>query len=58
MERWPVAVVQACAAADVVVAKAALEHVFSEFFGFPCQAFHRLLHTHHHPSSRAGKIGQ
>jgi hypothetical protein len=32
--------------------------VFSEYFGFPCQAFHRLLHTRHHPSSRAGTIGQ
>jgi hypothetical protein len=26
-----------------------LGHVFSEYFGFPCQSFHRLLHNHHHP---------
>jgi hypothetical protein len=38
--------------------KAALGQVFSEYFGFPCQSFHRLLHTHHHPSSGAGTIGQ
>jgi hypothetical protein len=32
-----------------VVGKLALEQVFSEYFGFPCQfAFHRLLHIHHH----------
>jgi hypothetical protein len=41
-----------------VVNKVALGQVFSEYFGFPCQAFHRLLHTHHHPSSGAGIIGQ
>jgi hypothetical protein len=29
-----------------------------EYFGFPCQAFHRLLHTHHHLSSMVGIIGQ
>jgi hypothetical protein len=41
-----------------VVDKVALEQVFSEYFGFPCQfSFHQLLHTHH-LSSRAGKIGQ
>jgi hypothetical protein len=34
-----------------VVDKAALEQAFSEYFGFLCQAFHRLIHTHHHPSS-------
>jgi hypothetical protein len=33
-----------------VVNKTALLQVFSEYFGFPYQAFHRLLHTHHHPS--------
>jgi hypothetical protein len=27
--------------------KAALGQDFSEHFGFPCQAFHRLPHTHH-----------
>jgi hypothetical protein len=32
--------------------------VSSEYFGFPCHAFHQLLHTHHHPSSsEAGTIG-
>jgi hypothetical protein len=31
-----------------VVAKVALGEVFSEYFGFPCQALHRLFHTHHH----------
>jgi hypothetical protein len=36
-----------------------LEKVLSKYFGFPCQlSFHRLLHTHHHLSSRAGTIGQ
>jgi hypothetical protein len=29
----------------------ALGQVFSDYFGFPCHSFHRLLHTHHHPSS-------
>jgi hypothetical protein len=33
-------------------------HVPSEYLGFPCQAFHRLLHTLHHPSSDAGTISQ
>jgi hypothetical protein len=28
-----------------VVEKATLTQVFPEYFGFPCQAFHRLLHT-------------
>jgi hypothetical protein len=32
-----------------VVDKAALGHVFSEYFGFPCQSFHRFLHHHNHP---------
>jgi hypothetical protein len=32
----------------LVVEEAALRQIFSEYFGFPCQAFHRLLHTHHH----------
>jgi hypothetical protein len=32
-----------------VVDKAALEQVFSEYFGFPCQPFHRFLHYHNHP---------
>jgi hypothetical protein len=35
-----------------VVDKSALGQVFSEYFGFPCQSFHRLLHTHY-PSSGA-----
>jgi hypothetical protein len=35
-----------------VVDKVALEQVFSEYFGFPCQSsFHQFLHNHHryHP---------
>jgi hypothetical protein len=32
-----------------VVDKAAMGQIFSAYSGFPCQAFHRLLHTHHHP---------
>jgi hypothetical protein len=32
-----------------VVDKAALGQVFSEYFGFPCQTFHRFLHYHNHP---------
>jgi hypothetical protein len=32
-----------------VVDKAALGHVFSEYFGFLCQSFHRFLHHHNHP---------
>jgi hypothetical protein len=41
-----------------MVHKAALEEIFSEYFGFPCQSFHRLLHIHHHSlSSGAGEIG-
>jgi hypothetical protein len=30
-----------------VVGKAALKQIFSEYFGFPYQAFQRLLNTHH-----------
>jgi hypothetical protein len=32
-----------------VVDKAALGQVFSEYFRFPCQSFHRFLHYHNHP---------
>jgi hypothetical protein len=32
-----------------VVDKAALGQVFSEYFDFPCQSFHRFLHYHNHP---------
>jgi hypothetical protein len=32
--------------------KAALRLVFFKYFEFPCQLFHRRLHTHHYPSSR------
>jgi hypothetical protein len=32
-----------------VVDKAALGQVFSEYFGSPCQSFHRFLHYHNHP---------
>jgi hypothetical protein len=39
--------------------KVALEQVFSEYFGFPCQSlFRQFLHSHHHLSSGAGTIGQ
>jgi hypothetical protein len=31
-----------------VVDKAALGQVISEYFGFPCQSFHQLLHHHNH----------
>jgi hypothetical protein len=37
--------------------KMALEQVFSEYFGFPCQSFHRLLQDRHLLSG-AGTIGQ
>jgi hypothetical protein len=41
-----------------VVENVALEEVFSEYFGLPCQfSFHLLLHTRH-LSSGAGTIGQ
>jgi hypothetical protein len=33
-----------------VVDKVALEQVFSEYFGFPCQSsFHQIIHHHTHP---------
>jgi hypothetical protein len=32
-----------------VVDKTALGLVFSEYFGFPYQSFHRFLHYHNHP---------
>jgi hypothetical protein len=41
-----------------VVDKTAMGQVFFEYFGFPYQSFHRLLHTHHHSVYGAGKIGQ
>jgi hypothetical protein len=31
---------------------------FLRVLGFLCQAFHRLLHTHHTPSSGVGTIDQ
>jgi hypothetical protein len=31
------------------VDKEAMGQVFSEYFGFPCQSFHRFLHYHNHP---------
>jgi hypothetical protein len=34
----------------------ALRQVFSEYFGFPCQSFRRLLHTHYHLSSGADRL--
>jgi hypothetical protein len=41
-----------------VIDNAALGQVFSENFGSSSHSFHRILHTHHHPSSGASKIGQ
>jgi hypothetical protein len=42
-----------------VVDKVVLGQVFPEYFSFPCQfSVHRLLHIHHHLSSRAGTIGR
>jgi hypothetical protein len=41
-----------------VVDKVALGQFFSDYFGFPWQRFHRLLHTCNHLSSGAGTIGQ
>jgi hypothetical protein len=42
-----------------VVDKVALEQVFSEYCGFPCQfSFYQLLHIHHQLSSGTDKIGQ
>jgi hypothetical protein len=32
-----------------VADKAALGQVFSEYFGFPCQTFHRFPHYHNRP---------
>jgi hypothetical protein len=32
-----------------MVDKAALKQIFSEYFGFPYQSFHRFLHYHNHP---------
>jgi hypothetical protein len=43
---------------ESVVEKVALGQDFSEYFDFPRHSIHRLLHTHHYPSSGAGKIGQ
>jgi hypothetical protein len=40
-----------------VVGKAALGQLFSEYFGLSCQAFHRLLHTHHSSSTGTGTMG-
>jgi hypothetical protein len=41
-----------------VVDKVALGQVFSEYFRFPCQAFYRLLHTHHHLSFGVAALDQ
>jgi hypothetical protein len=43
---------------EVVMNKAAMGQVFSEYFGFPFHSFYRLLHTLHHSSSEAGTAGQ
>jgi hypothetical protein len=42
----------------IVVDKLELEQVVSEYSGFLCQSLHRQLHTHHHPSSGTGTVGQ
>ena len=40
-----------------VVDKVALEQVFFEYFGFPCQSsFHELFHNHHHLAPGAGTV--
>jgi hypothetical protein len=52
VRRWlPTAAarVRVRAACGVVVDKATLGQVFSEYFGFPCQSFHQFLHHHNHP---------
>jgi hypothetical protein len=40
----------------IVVDKVALEQISSEHFSF-LLSFHRLFHTHHHPSSGADTAG-
>jgi hypothetical protein len=42
----------------LVLDKEALEQVFSEYFGFLCQSFHRVFYIHYHPSSGAGTLDQ
>jgi hypothetical protein len=39
-----------------MVDKVALGKVFSKYFGFSCQSFHRLLQAHHHLAGTIGKI--
>jgi hypothetical protein len=42
-----------------VVDRVEIGHVFSEYFGFPCQfSLNQFLHNHHHLSSGDGTIGQ
>jgi hypothetical protein len=41
-----------------MVDKAELGQDFPEYFGFPCQSFHRLVHIHYRPSSGAGTVDQ
>jgi hypothetical protein len=40
-----------------MVDKAALLQVFSDYLGFPCHSFHRLLYAYNQPLSWAGTIG-
>jgi hypothetical protein len=40
-----------------VVNKMALGQVFPEYFGFPCQSFHRFLQHHKHPGLAQLAIG-
>jgi hypothetical protein len=52
VRRWlPTAAARVLVRSDVgfVVDKAALGQVISEYFGFPCQSFHRFLYYHNHP---------
>jgi hypothetical protein len=34
---------------EFVVDKAALGQIVAEYFGFPCQLFHQILHHYDHP---------
>jgi hypothetical protein len=40
-----------------VLEKAALGHVFPEYFDFPCQSFHQFLRHHNHPRLAQWAIG-
>jgi hypothetical protein len=40
-----------------VVDKVALGQAYSEYFGFPCQSFHRFPHHHNNPGLAQKAIG-